>query len=566
MITTGISLAGGPPNGFPPATTLQPTDLIYMAQGGSEVAATVAQMKTALATNATRETFTAGPNFTGSIAGTVLTVSAFASGAPLAVGQTVFGAGVSTGQTILSLGTGTGGTGTYNLSASQTVASEAMAAASSSQFAPGFSTSITLAGTYGSVNNIGVYFDTGPQFDCTLSARILTFNPVVPVGVQAVNIVGGQVQSIGVPSDGSVTTAKMVAGAVTASIIAAGAILGSHIQQAPTGFFFSGNGAQVNRFNDRMLVGDATVGDAAFPNVAKDWLATYQTYFGGAGPSVTTMALFMHQGEPFLAAAHTAGNPSVGANALGVQGYALADNTVAGGDFAWAFYGEGHRVHASASNCYGGEVCVVNRGDQKTLTPYSAPDGVTIGWQIDSGCGFPSSLMPDVTSASAALVIVDNAAGAAPFLAGIVFPAGAVQDSFGNHDALVMPQNYSVRWWTPANLPSSFIKGAVGTAANATGIVFADAGLEIQNASNAVMAVFQPVASAANFVTFAAASAGLPVVIGAAGTDAVVNLRLVGQGAGSLVEFGTYTAGVVTATGVITIATQDGTVHRLMAA
>ncbi len=60
--------------------------------------------------------------FTGSIAGTVMTVSAVAFGS-IAVGATVFGTGITAGTTVASLGTGTGGIGTYNVSASQTVGS-----------------------------------------------------------------------------------------------------------------------------------------------------------------------------------------------------------------------------------------------------------------------------------------------------------------------------------------------------------------------------------------------------------------------------------------------------------
>lgn len=59
---------------------------------------------------------------TGSISGTTLTVSAVTSGG-LAVGQTISGTGVTGGTTITAYGTGTGGTGTYTVSASQTVAS-----------------------------------------------------------------------------------------------------------------------------------------------------------------------------------------------------------------------------------------------------------------------------------------------------------------------------------------------------------------------------------------------------------------------------------------------------------
>jgi uncharacterized phage protein gp47/JayE len=71
-----------------------------------------------------------GPNnasaeFTAAIAGAVMTVSAVASGT-LAVGQTITGAGVLPGTRIASLGTGAGGTGTYNLSVTQTVASSTM--------------------------------------------------------------------------------------------------------------------------------------------------------------------------------------------------------------------------------------------------------------------------------------------------------------------------------------------------------------------------------------------------------------------------------------------------------
>lgn len=62
---------------------------------------------------------------TGSIAGTVLTVTGVTSGT-LAVGQilTDTSGNITAGTRIISLGSGAGGTGTYNLSISQTVSSE----------------------------------------------------------------------------------------------------------------------------------------------------------------------------------------------------------------------------------------------------------------------------------------------------------------------------------------------------------------------------------------------------------------------------------------------------------
>jgi hypothetical protein len=58
---------------------------------------------------------------TATIAGTVMTVSAVASGV-LHVGQTISGAGVTIGTIITALGTGSGGAGTYTLSVASTVA------------------------------------------------------------------------------------------------------------------------------------------------------------------------------------------------------------------------------------------------------------------------------------------------------------------------------------------------------------------------------------------------------------------------------------------------------------
>lgn len=65
--------------------------------------------------------------FTGSIAGSTLTVSAVQRG-KLSVGATIFGVGVASGTVITALGTGTGGTGTYSVSGNQTLTSQTMSA------------------------------------------------------------------------------------------------------------------------------------------------------------------------------------------------------------------------------------------------------------------------------------------------------------------------------------------------------------------------------------------------------------------------------------------------------
>jgi hypothetical protein len=85
-------------------------------------------------------------SFTATIATTVLTVSAVTSGI-LAVGQVITGAGVTAGTYITSLGTGTGGTGTYNLSASQTVGSATAMTSTGSSYLYQVALPITSDGT-----------------------------------------------------------------------------------------------------------------------------------------------------------------------------------------------------------------------------------------------------------------------------------------------------------------------------------------------------------------------------------------------------------------------------------
>ena len=94
---------------------------------------------------------------TGSIATTVLTVTAVTSGV-LAVGQTLSGSGVTAGTKITALVTGIGGVGTYTVSASQTAASTAITATSAAAVA-GTNTGNGVMGaiTVGNAAKAGAY-------------------------------------------------------------------------------------------------------------------------------------------------------------------------------------------------------------------------------------------------------------------------------------------------------------------------------------------------------------------------------------------------------------------------
>lgn len=72
-----------------------------------------------------------------------------------------------------------------------------------------------------------------------------------------------------------------------------------------------------------------------------------------------------------------------------------------------------------------------------------------------------------------------------------------------------------------------------------------------------------PVASAVNYLQVAGATSAGPVTVAAQGSDTNINLYLVPKGAGVL-QFGTYTAGIVAQAGYITIKDEGNNTRRLL--
>ena len=91
---------------------------------GADFVVITSIFRTRLATNV--DTY-ADVSFTGSVAGTTLTVTSVKFGT-ITVGSTLFGPTIASGTTITALGTGTGGVGSYTVSTAQTAASGPLAA------------------------------------------------------------------------------------------------------------------------------------------------------------------------------------------------------------------------------------------------------------------------------------------------------------------------------------------------------------------------------------------------------------------------------------------------------
>lgn len=132
--------------------------------------------------------------FTGSIAGDTLTVSAIASGS-LAVGSLLTDTDFELlfGTTITALGSGVGGVGTYTVSHSQAVAQEVMSANGGGQRTSGYTTFTGIPMNVQALSSEDLKHLDGLNLQATMRAVYLN---VIPQGINRPAIKGGDILQI----------------------------------------------------------------------------------------------------------------------------------------------------------------------------------------------------------------------------------------------------------------------------------------------------------------------------------------------------------------------------------
>ncbi|HTX49160.1 MAG TPA: hypothetical protein VME40_07200, partial [Caulobacteraceae bacterium] len=238
---------------------LLPTSVSFIVTG-PEIAINVSNSTNGVTiTQSPSTTFdgVAGPQFTGSISGTTLTVTAVTSG-NLAVGETIYGAGIGNATTITADGTGTGGKGTYTVSVSQTVSSETLTAASAlpeinGDVLFGNATAaqpnvfdIESGSTKGALSEISTGLDTGNQATTNRNLDITVNNATVTITIAALH----QVTSLDVGSTGVLVAAVDPSFAIGSSdptpiFDTTVHTLASGAQSGPDGTATFANGAQI---------------------------------------------------------------------------------------------------------------------------------------------------------------------------------------------------------------------------------------------------------------------------------------------------------------------------------
>jgi hypothetical protein len=214
---------------------------------------------------------------TGSIAGTVLTVTAVASGT-LVVGQTIFGSGIDDDTIIESFGTGSGGVGTYNVNNSQTVVSTTVTAI-------GLFRDVALTGgtgtgamaniqvTNGSVSSValvdaGVGYSFGDSLTATLagSTNGIATTSTLAGGSNYTNGTFTNVALTGGTGSGAKATITVSSNAVTAVVVTtagSGYVVSDSISASAAAI---GNG--INTLTTGSLVGGANYTPGTYSNVA----------------------------------------------------------------------------------------------------------------------------------------------------------------------------------------------------------------------------------------------------------------------------------------------------------
>ncbi len=312
------------------------------------------------------------------------------------------------------------------------------------------------------------------------------------------------------------------------------AISGLDLQFPAGTHFFSSNGAVIERLNDRVFIGGATFNDGAYPNVAQDWLTTFQVAAGLPNGSIagSQAAVLTNSnsaaGFAFIGGAQSSVLTNAG-DALGVSAFAINNNPNYQTS-VWAFYGEAHAVEAIAPYTYAMELATRATVPQAAPGPYNASQ--TAGLLLSAGAGLSATgqfnpavalwIQPDPMQFQAAIVIgADAVAG--------------VSGNVGKAPAIQMAKGHQISWYSGVN---SIIGSVLATATNSTDagqINFENAGVAIQTEGGTSTSLLITTNSAAvNYLQIEPSVSGNAVILTAQGTDANIDLQLTPKGTGLL--------------------------------
>lgn len=331
-----------------------------------------------------------------------------------------------------------------------------------------------------------------------------------------------------------------------------------------TGQMMAQNGARIWRMSDRIMLGDAVDSDCSFPNVAKDWLTTFQEAHGlAAGTILNSQFASLTNTSAASAVAGLFGARSANFNSASTS--CISMTSIAVNDHAslatraWAGYFEAHKVGPNATGARGIEIDVSVWNGGTEINPTPAAQTMTSCLQLGAGCGVSGIGQSNV---GAAIQIVDNPM---KFRKGIVFLKDSLDGTDGTSGqatAMAMASFQALDWFNAAGAISARINVTNTNTTNATELRFANLGIQLYGKNNVM---FQAVSldSAVNYLQASPNTTGGAPFLQSSGTDTDIDLRFIPKGAG-LVRFGAWTTNADAAVnGYVTIKDSGGTSRKL---
>lgn len=264
------------------------------------------------------------------------------------------------------------------------------------------------------------------------------------------------------------------------------------ITQPTTGDFFANDGATIDRFNDRIFVGGATVNDGDQPNVVKDWLS--QVTGLGYAVTIAQMAVLSSFGQiGFTTASRTSDTQAPGVSsfgtAIGLGAWGFNDKVDAVNSWdAWGAYIEARTAQENQGTTWGIEVDVMSYGGHLTpSTPYAhfVPYG-GFGISISSGAG-----QSGANDATVALAVQNNGA---KWLTGIKFDDNAISgadgtSTSGSGEAIALARGHQINFYNEAGVVAASVQSTQTSAVGATNLTFTNVGLSFADTTTDVFGV-----------------------------------------------------------------------------
>lgn len=298
------------------------------------------------------------------------------------------------------------------------------------------------------------------------------------------------------------------------------------VQQNASGFYYAAHGAVINRLNDRVMIGEATLSNCN-SSVSGDWLGAKVGY----AMRDATLAVVPWVGSDNVGAgiAITAGVRSSDFGGVSIWSGAFNDSA---NKSVYAYYGECHVMPTSSGGlAFAMELDPAQHKTSVAATPYnvSLVGDQCIGLWIASGADSITTGVGAVNDATCAIGIGKNPA---KFRSGIVFKNDSLtgaDGTTGTGTAIAMAKGHMLTWYNSSGVVCGEIRGD-GTVANGAAIRFDDAGILFLNGG--LVMNLPTVSSAVNWHQVLGSATGNPVEIQANGTDTNINFKITPKGTG----------------------------------